>query len=408
MRLTQKNHIRSFQNGKYKTLVNLTHKSKNLYNHALYLIRQSFFKRLTKILTYNQLYKNLKKNKDYTTLPSQVAQQTLRIVSQNFKSFLALLTLKKQGKYEPVVKIPHYLSKGGYFLAVFPQDMFRIQKDRIRLSLGKYFTKKLEQRYLYFPLPTNILEFPINQVRILPLYDGSYMEIEFVYQIDPLEIHDLDPSKYLGIDLGLNNFATCSTNSGTAFILEGSGIKSYNRWYNKKQARSQSIYDKQKLKSGKKKRKLLFKRRHKMRNFMAQQVNYIVKYCITNNIGNIVVGHWADMKRDLPMSKKQAQPFQQLPYKLFKDKLRTKCDQYGIDFALHEESYTSQDCARCEIRRKKNRIYRGLYQCHNCQLNINADVNAALNIIKKVAPEVVKLGSSGGMIPPVRIRVLCV
>jgi IS605 OrfB family transposase len=240
------------------------------------------------------------------------------------------------------------------------------------------------------------------------------MEIEYIYNVDPLkpEVFGLDKKKYLGIDLGLNNFATCASTNGTAFILEGSGIKSYNRWYNKVQAKLQSVYDKQGTKFGRKKRKLLFKRRHKMRNFMAQQVNYIIKFCLRNKVGNVVVGDWEDMKRGLPMRKKQGQQFQQLPYKLFKDKLKTKCKQYGIDYELHEESYTSQDCAGCGIRRKQNRIHRGLYCCASCSLVINADVNGALNIIKKVAPKEVKIskfsqqGSSGGMIPPVRIRAL--
>jgi IS605 OrfB family transposase len=336
------------------------------------------------------------------------------VVSQSFRSFLALLGLKKRGKYVPVVKIPQYLNKDGYFLAIFPQDMFTIQNDHIRLSLGRYFSKEHGIRYLYFALPPNVQGCQVQQVRILPIYNAAYMEIEYIYKVNPMDptVFGLDKTKYLGIDLGLNNFATCASTIGTAFILEGSGIKSYNRWYNKVQAKLQSVYDKQGNKFGRKRRKLLFKRKHKMRNFMAQQANYIIKYCLKERIGNIVVGDWEDMKRGLPMQKKQGQHFQQLPYKLFKDKLETKSKQYGITYVLHEESYTSQDCVGCGIRRKQNRIYRGLYRCQICLLEINADVNGALNIIKKVAPKAVKIskfstrGSSGGMISPVRIRVL--
>jgi IS605 OrfB family transposase len=359
-------------------------------------------------LAYDKLYENLKRHCDYLSLPSQVAQQTLRVVAQNFRSFLVLLIMKKKGKYPEIVTIPRYLAKEGHFQAIFPQDMFRIEADRVRLSLGKYFIKNFGKRFLYFSLPPNIKGLPLKQIRIIPKYKGKFMEIEYIYEVEPRDtkLHGLDKNKYLGIDLGLNNFATCANTGGTAFILEGSGIKSYNRWWNKEKAKLQSIYDKQKIKFGNKMRKLLIKRRHKMRNFMAQQVNYTTKFCLKNKIANVIVGDWEDMKRGLPMRRKTAQQFQQLPYKLFKDKLRTKCAFYGIDYQLHEESYTSQDCVRCDVRRKSNRITRGLYRCKICKLLINADANAALNIIKKVAPNVVKLGSSGVMITPLRIRVL--
>jgi transposase len=53
---------------------------------------------------------------------------------------------------------------------------------------------------------------------------------------------------------------------------------------------------------------------------------------------------------------------------------------------------------------KNNRKHRGLYVCNNCGSVLNADVNGAKNILKKVAPESVRIGSSGGVNLPVRIR----
>jgi putative transposase len=37
----------------------------------------------------------------------------------------------------------------------------------------------------------------------------------------------------LGIDPGLNNWATCISNVGTSFIIDGLHLKSINQWYNK-------------------------------------------------------------------------------------------------------------------------------------------------------------------------------
>ncbi|MHA2091918.1 MAG: zinc ribbon domain-containing protein [Candidatus Kariarchaeaceae archaeon] len=87
-----------------------------------------------------------------------------------------------------------------------------------------------------------------------------------------------------------------------------------------------------------------------------------------------------------------------------KNKLKSKCEQHGIKYKEIEESFTSQTCSSCLVVSKANRKHRGLYCCNNCGLVINADINGGTNIIRKVAPECI--GSSGGMITPVRIRVV--
>ena len=46
---------------------------------------------------------------------------------------------------------------------------------------------------------------------------------------------------------------------------------------------------------------------------------------------------------------------------------------------------------------KNNRKHRGLYVCKKCGFVVNADVNGALNILKKVAPESVRIEGSGGV-----------
>ena len=75
------------------------------------------------------------------------------------------------------------------------------------------------------------------------------------------------------------------------------------------------------------------------------------------------------------------------------------------------EAYTSQICSQCGVIRKMNRIIRGLYYCKQYGLNINADVNGALNIGSKVASNVFNYTvkgcrSSGRVNRPQRIRVV--
>jgi len=115
LRLVEQHIIKS-NNQYYKDLKELCRKSKNLYNTTLYTIRQYFFETKS-YLQYVQVDKVFKdtNNVDYRSLPSQTAQQTMRIVDSNFKSFFKLLKMKQNGKYNKKVQIPKYLDKEGYF-----------------------------------------------------------------------------------------------------------------------------------------------------------------------------------------------------------------------------------------------------------------------------------------------------
>ena len=65
---------------------------KDLYNHANYIVRQSFVKD-NKWIRYGELDKQLRADKDYpdyAEMPTaQAAQQTLRLLDKNWKSFFA-------------------------------------------------------------------------------------------------------------------------------------------------------------------------------------------------------------------------------------------------------------------------------------------------------------------------------
>ncbi|WP_297183200.1 transposase, partial [Thermococcus sp.] len=100
-----------------------------------------------------------------------------------------------------------------------------------------------------FKLPPTLAGKKSKEVRILPRCKALWFEIEYVCEAEPEKV-----------DLGLDNFATCVSTSGAAFIIEERGLKSFNRWWNKEKAKLQSIYDKQGIKMGKKMAWLLRKR----------------------------------------------------------------------------------------------------------------------------------------------------
>jgi len=402
---TQKNHIRCDKQT-YRLLRVLCHLSKNLYNYALYHIRQHYFN-TQQYLRYESVYHIVKENKNYRLLPSQVAQQTVQAVDEAFESFFGLLEAKRKCETEQRVSLPKYLPKDGMFLLMFPKDQFKIEGNRLRLSLGRGFYKEFGVRYLYFDLPATVLGKKIKEVRILPRFHGRWFEIEYVYE-EVTQSYKLDRNKYLSIDLGLDNFASVVDTIGTAFLIEGRYIKSVNRWYNKERARLQSIYSKQGIKYGSKLAKISLKRQHVVDNFLDQAVSLIIKHCLNNQIGTIVIGKMKDIKQEINLGKVNNQNFVGIPYEKFKKKLEAKCEYYGIGYKEVDESYTSQTCGRCGVVRKSNRKYRGLYVCKNCGYVVNADINGAMNILGKVAGESVvrQIASSGRVNRPVRIRVV--
>src|SRR3989449_11568293 len=66
-------------------------KSKNLYNAALYEIRQAFIFE-GKYLSYEEMDKRMKSHEAYKALPAKVAQQVLRLLDKNWKAFRAGLS----------------------------------------------------------------------------------------------------------------------------------------------------------------------------------------------------------------------------------------------------------------------------------------------------------------------------
>jgi IS605 OrfB family transposase len=330
------------------------------------------------------------------------------------KSFFRLLGERKKGNYNRPIHVPNYLKKDGFFPIVFPTGHLKIKKGHVYLGVSKRFRKEnnINGKELKFKIPPNIIG-QILEVRVIPIHNGNYFKIEFVYEKQNQNT-DLDIASYLSIDLGLNNFATCIESiNGTAQIICGKYIKSINRLYNKELARLQSIKDKQNIQGyTNAQAKITVHRYNILNEYMNRAVNYILKICLRSRIGNIVIGELTDIKQRINHGTRNNQNFVGIPYYLFKRKLKSKCELYGIKYTEVNEAYTSRTDALAfdEIKSqpygKSRRIKRGLYKSITGTV-INADVNGALNILRKVAGESLVTGiiSSGLVNRPQRIRV---
>lgn len=381
----------------YQDIQTLCHLSKNLYNYVNYILRQSFFETGLIPSEYEISTQLAKENQpDFRALPAQVSQQTIKLVYQAWKSFFSALKSYKKDKsrFNSNPKPPKYKNKQGYFVAIFTNQSSRIKDNKI------HFSKDIIQ-----PITTKTST--IKQVRIAP--STACFIVEVVYEKD-VQVTEKVAGLVAAIDLGLNNFVTFLDNQGNKpFIINGKGIKSYNQNFNKKKAKLQSMLPKNSHSS----RQLLhlnFKRNMFIQNFLHQASAIVIKELISRKIETLVIGYNEDWKQNINLGKRINQQFVQIPYKTFVDKLMYKCEDYGIKVILTEESYTSKidHLADEEMNKHKKykgkRIHRGLF-LSSTGIVINADINGALGIMRKVFSESAKhIADSGVAFTPVVIQ----
>lgn len=415
MYLTVKQQLKHLSKEDYKNLRSLCHTAKDLTNQAIYCIRQYFFNE-HKYLSYEKVYAKLKDCDNYKLISANMSQQILREVDGSFKSFFALLKLvKKKGYPARAVKIPHYLPKDGYATLIVQE--FAIRGGVFVLPYSRAYNKYHPKVKIKVP---PILEGKkVKEIRIIPKYKARFFEIQYTYESN-VQPKELDKTKALAIDLGVDNLATCVTSEGDSFIIDGRRLKSINQWYNKRNARLQSIKDKQKFGKGKteQQKRILRKRNNRADDYISKAAKMIIKYCISHNIGNLVCGYNKTFQKNTNLGSINNQNFVSLPYGQFRDKLTYLCELYGITYVEQEESYTSKasfwDNDKIPVYNADNpqhyefsgkRVQRGLYQTAT-GITLNADVNGALNILRK-SSVVALLGlySRGEVNTPVRIRV---
>ena len=415
MYLTLKQQVKHLTKKEFRNLKYLSHIAKNLTNEAIYNIRQYYFNK-KKYLSYNENYKILKNSENYKKLNSNMTQQILKEVDGSFKSFFGLLKLAKNGQYDnKKIKLPKYLAKDGFTTLVI--GFVRLRDDILIVPYSNSFKKTHQE--VKIKLPPVLKDKKIKEIRIIPKQHSRYFEIQYTYEVEEVQ-RELNENNALGIDLGIANLCTCVTNTGASFIIDGRKLKSINQYYNKINAKLQSIKDKQKTSRTTLRQKRIARRRNnRIEDYLSKAARIIINYCLNNDIGKLVLGYNEDFQRNSNIGSINNQNFVNIPYGKLRDKLIYLCKLYGIEFKLQEESYTSKasffDGDEIPIYDKENqkeyifsgkRIKRGLYRTSIGKL-INADCNGALNILRK--SKVVDLSvlyNRGELNTPKRIRVV--
>jgi len=415
MHLTVKQQVKHLSKEDYKTIKELCHIAKNLANEAIYNVRQYYFAE-GEFLKYEKNYTLLKNSPNYKLLNSNMAQQILKEIDGSFKSFFGLLKLAKQGKYTfKDCRLPHYLPKDGYTTLVI--GFVRLKENKLILPFSNSFKKT--HKPVEITIPPILLDKKVKEIRIIPKAKARFFEIQYIYEAECVQ-RNLNTNNALALDLGINNLVTAVSSNGRSFIIDGRKLKSINQWFNKENARLQSIKDKQHYgkKTTNRQKEIARDRNNKVNDYMNKAARKVINYCIANDIGTLVVGYNETFQRGSHIGKQNNQNFVNIPYGQLRSKLEYLCTLNGIVFVKQEESYTSKssfwdkdeipvynaDNPR-EYQFSGKRVYRGQYKTASGK-TINADVNGALNIMRKSSVvDVNILYGRGEVGTPVRIRI---
>lgn len=344
----------------------------------------------------------------YRDLSPQTSQQVLRNLFEDWKSYFKSIKAYNKDKsgFTGRPKLPKYKSKDGRIKTSFTNQRCRVKSCKIR---GDVVTFPRTDLVLRIGIDTTNLT--LKEVRIVP--NGSIYTIELVWDKVIQISKKLNEKAYIGIDLGLKNLATIVNNIGLQpIIINGKPLVAINQYYNKKKAKLQKFmpfsvvtrYNKSKgilenkkiqLCYSKKIDKLTRKRNNKIEDYMHKVSKKIINYCIDNNIGNIVIGKNKQWKTNINLGRKNNQNFTGIPFNRLINMIKYKAEVFGIKVLVTEESYTSKssfldldilpkfsDESSIKYTFSGSRITRGLYKTKN--IVINADVNGAYNILRKV------------------------
>jgi len=376
---------------RFATLDAAAFASKNLYNQALYQIRQAYLHE-GNYLPYAEVFHRVKGMDCYKALPAKVANSILILLHHNWVSFFNALQAYQQdpSKFLGRPRIPGYKDKvRGRNMLIYDTQ-----------ALGKRHFKqtgKLVPSGLPIEIETCVTEWwHLDQVRIVPAPAG-YM-IEVVYE-QPEEQAEGNSLFAAALDPGVDTLAALTSNKPglPPLLVNGRPLKSENQFYNKQRAHYQSLLPEGQHTSHRL-TAMTTKRTRRVNAYLHTASRQIIDLLVEEGISTLVLGKNRLWKQEVHMGSRNNQQFVQLPHARFLDMLTYKAHLVGITVHTQEESYTSQasfldrdlmpvyDPKRTEKPQfSGKREKRGLYRAKDGR-RIQADVNGSYNILRKALP----------------------
>lgn len=386
----------------FPALDDLGLRSKNLYNATLYKLRQIHFhnekvwkegkgkqKELLSCGAYSKK-RSTKSSEAFLDLPAKVSQATVKRAFDDFLYFYKALKAwsKTSEKFKAKPKPPNYKhpEHGRQLLTYNNQAISKSWREGVLKLSGQEWT---------IPFRAHKWASKLSEVRVVHRQD--YYVIEIVYQVD---VDMVAGRKVCAIDPGLNNLATVAFTHRKALIVPGGPVKAINAFYNRLIAQAKSNLP-EGVRTSRHIKSLWRNRHNKIKDYFHKSTTQLINTLYEEGIGCIVIGHNEGQKQRINLGRRTNRDFVQVPRTMFNTMLQYKAEDRGMVVVLTEESYTSKASAldRDKLPAKRGgqhqfsgkRVKRGLYRTKDKSL-INADVNGAYNIMRKIFPQVIRKG----------------
>ena len=416
--------------------------SKNLYNAALFRIRQVFtgwekeertqneeevFRELRtmqaaypkvkvgRVLSYRALDAVMRANNNpdfFAGLPMQTAQRVLKEAVTVFRAWLSSLKEFRRApeRYTGKPCMPKYLKNDRHTFYITNQDAVLYPVYRKTDAAGRKITDsgapgEYDGMELKLPLMKKRLylrhiaaDSRLKEVQVKPYYGKILLVL--VLETEDLPVSGKKP--YLaGIDFGTDNIAAIVSTDHASRIYKGGAVLSKSRDFHKRKAEAAGIITKgteRKHADSARLRRLSLHHDCFMKDMMHKISTDIVRYCAEHGVGTIVMGVNRGWKQGSDMGNVNNQNFTGIPHDRLRKMIMYKAAREGIRIMEQEESYTSKaDITAMDFipvygRENGNvefsgrRIKRGLYAC-SAGYSVNADCNGAANILRKAVPD---------------------
>lgn len=414
------------QKALYAYLQNYEILTKNLYNAALFRLRQNFtmrgkehvtenehgvaceieetlnacpfLKRPGAVLTYHFLERLMRVcgNPDFFAgLPMQSAQAVVKLAVTNFRSWLAALAdyKKHPEKYTGKPRMPKY--KRDFIGFTITNQDARLYVD------GEQYNLKLPKFPAYYRI--HLLEAPdtLRSVQISRIHSHYCIGLVFIREEEEATKGVTGGTNLAAIDFGVDNLAALVSTNRLCVLYKGGIVKSKNQWLNKEKARLTSAITKGHKGMRASSRRLSNLSRNRtffLMDYFHKVSSDIIRRCLQDDVGVLILGSNKEWKQSVNLGSANNQTFISIPLGTLKNMLKYKGRRAGIRVIEQEESYTSKADYLIgdpiPVYGKEEgmpvfsgaRIKRGLYRSGTGRV-LNADINAAANILRKAMPD---------------------
>ncbi len=405
-------HIIDRNDPRYRVIDEAAFASKNLYNAALYVVRQAYIHE-EKYLNYNAMDKIMQSHEAYKALPAKVSQQVLRLLDKNWTAFFEGCKAYEEdpSKFTGRPKLPKYKHKteGRNILIYIRQAIStpELEKGIIKPSI--------------LPITVETEHTVVDQVRIVP--KNGYYVVEVVYTKEPLQAK-VDPSFCVAIDPGVTNLAAIASNreGWIPRLVNGRRLKAFNQWYNKRMKELKKKLPKEdRERVTHQMEQITNKRNRQVDHYLHTASRCIIDFLVKEGVGTIIIGKNPLWKQEVNNGRRNNQAFVNIPHARFIDMITYKAELVGIAVEVTEESYTSKasfldldPIPTYKPNDEEQHVFSGkrigprnrLYRTKDGR-KICADVNGAYNILRKRRPDAFSdaKGVAGYVVHPVRLAV---